>query len=658
VNVTREVQTIGEKDTSRAERGKLRWWLETDPDEAHAALFRWADAVRARPANVERRKQMLVYASVYANLPLLGFGLNNYTRSVSRGHASPSRMALNATQNAIDALVAKVTKNRPKPTFTTIEGEWEMRERAERKGRFVTGQFYASDFYAVAAGNILHAAVFGTSHLKVYEDRDKEDVAIDRVAPWELDVDDREAMYGKPRSIGQRKFYDRQVVLEMFAAEPKDETAEAREKRLVLIEAIEAAGIDADDDDIDYDENSDQIRVYEAWHLPSSTKAKDGKHIIAIRGATLLLEDFTDDDFPIVSIRPTTALFGFWGTGICEKVCGIQAEINRIVRDIQAAMHLVAKPHWMVEGNSKVNTSALDNDIATIIRYMGAVPPQVYVPQAMSAEVYQHLQFLYRTLYEITGVSQMSAQSQLPEGLHGASGTAMRTYLNNESERFGEFIRAYEEFTKSVAEKMVAVARQIAKRHKNYAVRAIGKAGYEDMRWADVELGDKYTIQVFPTSMLPSTPAGKLAWVGEMTQTLGVDPDTALELIDWPDTDEYMKRRLAPRRLIERDIAAMKRGVSVMPEPYAPHALAFKLVAEAYADARYDGLPEERLELFREYMENTQDLMNPPAQPPPGMPANNNGAPAMPMAANGGAPPAPPMPMSPPISAPPGAPIQ
>src|SRR5690349_16226817 len=100
----------------------LRWEKALDDKDAfgnaHQVFTKWADMVRERPASVERRKRNLLYASMYSNLPMLGFGVNQYTRSMQ----SQGIISLNVTQNAIDSLVAKVCKNDTRPMFTTVEG--------------------------------------------------------------------------------------------------------------------------------------------------------------------------------------------------------------------------------------------------------------------------------------------------------------------------------------------------------------------------------------------------------------------------------------------------------------------------------------------------------------------------------------------------------
>jgi hypothetical protein len=91
-----------------------------------------------------------------------------------------------------------------------------------------------------------------------------------------------------------------------------------------------------------------------------------------------------------------------------------------------------------------------------------------------------------------------------------------------------------------------------------------------------------------------------------------------LDIVDFPDTEAYAKRRNAPRRIIERNIAHMlKTGSFVSPEPFDNHQLALRLVNEAYHEARLDGVPEEKLELLRRYMADSEDLAMQAAPPPP-----------------------------------------
>lgn len=616
-------------------------WENAKFEDAHEDFTRWADHVRERPSAVERRKRNLLYASIYSNLPLLGFGVNSFTRSIPQ----QGRIALNVTQNAIDSLVSKACKNRPRPMFTTVEGDHELQEKAENADKHIDGRFYEMGYYdTIHPGRILDCAIYGLGVTKAHE-VDGEGV-IDRVYPWEMIFDDRECLYGNPARLGQRKYYDKQEAFDLWRKEGKGATEKEWNKSLE--EAIDGQGGETDPSDFDRDENSEQVVIYEAYRLP--TAKTPGKKIVCLRGKTLIFEDFTDKESPYTFMRPEVQSMGLWGIGICERVYTIQLEINRLVRDIQMAMHLIAKPHWMVEASSNVNTASLNNDIATVIKYSGAVPPSVYTPQSMSAEVFQHLQYLVRTLYEVTGISQLSAQSQKPAGL--SSAVALRTYLNVETERFNNFLRSAEAAAAKDAFKLARVIGGIKGYKKKVLSPGSVKGRFiEQVSWNKLDF-DTIAVQIYPTSKLPDTPAGRREYALELAQYTQVTTDDIYEMLEWSDTEAFARRRLAGKKNVERDIFKMRRGERVVRDAIGDHKMAYKMMLDAYEEARKDGVPEERLSIMREYIKQCYKFMTGTAWKPSGPnPIPGEGPPP------GAMPPGPPMgaagPMLPPGAPPP-----
>jgi len=577
----------------KAVNESFRWEAVEDEADAHSVFTRWVDHVRDRPSAIDRRKRNLLYASLYSNLPLLGFGVNQYTRNMPQ----QGRIALNATRNAIDSLTSKICKNRPRPMFTTVEGDYELREKAENADKYVDGRFYELKYYqSIYPGKVLDACIYGLGVTKVHE-VDGEAV-IERTFPWEMILDDRECLYGTPVHYAQRKYYDKQEAWDLWRKQGN--TRADKEWNKDLNQAIESRASDIDRDDFDRDEASDQIPVYEGW---AHRARRPGKKIVCIRGKTLAYADISDKDPVFNFLRPEIQSMGFYGIGICESVGPIQSEINRLVRDIQMAMHLIAKPHWMVEASSNVNTASLNNDIATIIKYSGAVPPTVYVPQSMSGEVFQHLQYLVKTLYEITGVSQLSAQSQKPAGI--SSAVALRTYLNVETERFNNFLRYAEESASEDAFKLARVTGSLPGKRAS----VLSRSGYkgrtiEQVTWGKLDF-DTIAVQIYPTSKLPDTPAGKREYALELAQYTKISIDDIYEMLEWADTEAFAKRRLAGKRNVERAIAKMRMGTPVVRDAIGNHKMAYSMMLDAYEEAEHDGLPEKRLALFREYIKRT-----------------------------------------------------
>ncbi len=605
-----------------------RWWLEPEK-QAHDKILTVVKAIRQ---NQEGRKVAdLLHASLYGNQPMLGFGLGAASR---RSVLGSSKLALNVVRNMTGAVTSKVAaKNKPKPTFITEEGNNELREKAEKLEKFVGGVFYESGVYAQLARCFRDACVWGTGILKVYETDER--VEVMRVRQPELVVDEDEARDGEPRNLYERRYYDTLVLAEQWASGDA-----------VLAESIERASGIRDTDDIEYSYRStaSQVLVTEAWHLGEG-KGKKGRHVICIDGATLLDEPW-DGPFPFAVMRWSEPLEGFFGVGLSEELMGVQAEINKLLQQIQRGHHLIAG-HWLVEHGSKVVTSAINNDLASIVKYTGT-KPDYHAPQIVSPEIYNHLWQLYAKAFEIAGISQLNATGQKPAGLD--SGAAQRAYQDIQTERFLEVGQAYEEFVVEAARQVVRCAKRVGGK---YRVRAVDKNSLRFIDWSEIDLDeDLYVIRVYPTSMLPSTPAGRLAWAEDMIKSGVIPPEDVLDVIDFPDTEAYAKRRNAPRRLIERNITHMLRtGKFISPEPMDNHQLAMRIVNEAYHEARLDGVPEDKLELLRRYMADTADFMKaPPPMEPPLPTTLPMGAPPPELMPPGVPPPmgAPPMPPGPP----------
>lgn len=610
-----------------------RWWLEPE-DEKHDAVLRVVRSIRQNQAH--QKVADLLHASLYGNMPMLGFGLGTYAARAPITNMT-SRLSLNVVRNMIGAVTSKIaSKNKPKPTFLTEGGDYEKRTQAERLEKYVSGVLYESGFYAWLGRLFREACVWGTGSVKVYEDNGA--VCVERVIKPECIVDDGEAMYGQPRNMFQRKYIDR-LVLKSTWASGDDERSKKIAAALERPDARSRA-TDLDDQEWAYHTTADQVLVTEAWHLGEDKNTK-GRHCIVIDGCTLLDEEW-DGPFPFAFFRWAEPLQGFFGVGLAEELFGIQSEINKLLQQIQRGHHLITG-HYLREAGSKVTAQQLNNDLAAIVTYAGT-KPDYQVPNIIAPEVYNHLWQLYAKAFEISGISQLNATGQKPAGLD--SGAAQRAYQDIQTERFLEVGQAWEEFVVEVSRQIVRRAQRIGGSHK---VRAIDKSSIEVIDWSEIDLTeDDYVIRVYPTSLLPSTPAGKLAWAQDMMNSGVMPPEDVLDVVDFPDTEQYAKRRNAPRRLIERNISHMlKTGEFVSPEPFDNHQLALRIVNEAYHEARLDKVPEEKLELLRRYMADTKDLMGEQMPPPAPMVPPMDPLAAPPPAPMAG--PAPPLPPGPPV---------
>lgn len=565
-------------------------WYQESGKQLSEKLFAYVQMLR----NDQQYRQDENYRNLrlYGNMEV--FALRNY--SFYRAEASSAvqnRVTLNIVQSMIDTVVSKITKNKPRPLFLTEGGDWSMQRRAEKLTQFVDGQFYATEFYNKRFMAVQDSCIFGTGALKFY--REDDCIKIDRVFIDELTVDETEAIYGDIRQLHQTKYINKDVLKSMFPDK-------ADEIEIACAQEISQ-----------YASNSNVVRadlvpVVESWRLPTKKDAGDGRHAIVIDKLTLFEEEYKRDYFPFLFWRWGVRPQGFWGQGIAEQLTGIQLEINKILRTIQVSMHLISIPKIFVEASSKVVSSHLNNKIGGIIKYVGQ-PPVEGKLGTIPPDLFNHLDRLYSRAYEIVGISQLAAMAAKPQGLN--SGKALREFNDIESERFMSVQQRDEATCMQAARLLIDLAKEIDEQNGGYSVRTVSKRGLETIKWKDVNLDeDQYIMQVFPVSSLSRTPAGRLQDVQELMSAGLIGPDDGMKLLDFPDLKQFYNMRNAGLEDIERTIEQFAdEGQYSTPEPYQNLTLGIEKMQQAYLMYRSQNLPEERLELFRRWIEDAQGLL-------------------------------------------------
>jgi hypothetical protein len=601
---------------------RARWWRE---DEPHNAVYQMVRRLRRQQS--DRVADLLTNYCLYDDWPATGFSPSDYTVTRTK---SDKKMTVNVIRSCVDTVRAEVIQSRPRPMFLTTGGEWSERKKGERLGQFVEGVFYETDFDRMASLVALEALLGQLGGVRFFEDPDTGRVGIERISAYELFVDERDAYYGKPRSLYLQRWVDREVLLECY----EDQA-----------EAIRTAQSDADAGWRSDEGEVDQVLVIEAWHLPSKKGATDGRHVICCSSGTLLDEAWEQDSFPIALLRWKDPPQGFWAKGLADELRGMQRSLNRCSRDIEDGQELHAHTKIAVERNSRINKGHFGADAGLFVEF-DRTPPQPLVFPAVSPEVYQREGRLYQWSYETSGVSTMAARAEKPTGVQ--SGRAMRTLVDVQSKRFLDFQRAFENFYVEAARQVVRLMERLAANDASYNVVYRGKRRVERIEWNDVRLDESsYVLQCWPTNLLPSTPSGRLEAVADMVNTglaaaVGLPPEAIVRLLDFPDTEAAFSSVTASWDLVEQMLEAMlDEGEDgfMDPEPFYNLSLCLLIAVRHYQQWRLWRVPEDRMELLRQWIAACKRLIKlqqaeaaasapapSPQGPPPG-PANDVAAP-------------------------------
>lgn len=565
-------------------KDSVRWWDEKGDDQAQA-IKQTLDGIDEE--NSALQEAHLRHMRLYRNLAMVGFGPYGYSRSdVTLG----APLSLNVIRNMVNAVHSRITKNRPRMTFQTANGNFEQREKARLLQRFMDGLFYRGNVYKETSKTFLDAAIFGTGFLKTIPGPKKDmPILFERVFAPEIRVDPVEGMHGRPRNIYQIKYLDIKVV----------------ERKYPDVDLSALAPMSWSDDVAVWGfvpdrRNKDVLRVVESYHMASEKGADDGIVSVSSQGVLLNTRKWHYEFDPFCRMHWGPGPLGFWGMGLPEELIGIQVEINRIVRKIQMAFALLANPYIFIDRASNVQRGHMTDIPGSQILYNNK-PPEIHAPQVVSPEVFMQLERLYRWAHEIAGMStnQVSGGSKSYE-----SGRAQLVDNQTGDIRFASVHRGWETLHEEAAYKSL---RYVEKERRSITVKSFGEEGYDEINFADhIDLNeDEWVMKIRPTSALGEEPAAQLDQAERYVKSgLIQHPEEILEQMEAPDIAAYVKRVTAPKRLVEKMVTVMlKGGPQQSPEPQMNLMLAADIAQQMYLEAKLDGIDDSRLKKVRRFIQ-------------------------------------------------------
>lgn len=601
------------------------WWKAP---KAEAAKLLSATTDELLDLDTERQDRYEKYYQLYGGQRLVG--IRPWERpEIGRLRAAErvqrDKLRLNVVKAAIDTITSKVGKLQPRPTFLTNGGDWALQLKAKKLQKFADGAYHQSDAYQLAPEVFRDAMIFGTGLFYVYAEAHR--ICAERVPPWEVVVDPRDALYGKPRCMYRVKWVSRESVAEVWGDG-------------VLDKITLASVTDQDASEDAQDGRDGYVRVVEAWRLPepgyreASEEREDegeglpGRHLLIV-GSNYVAsdDDYCCHEFPFVPVHWSKPVQGYWGDSAVAEVVGIQVEVNRLIQHVQKAMRLVGGPWTFLKDGATLKPGPITNEIGKVHIIEAAVPLEqalkVVTFNPVPPQVMEHIWALYAKAFEILGSNQLAASATAPAGLE--SGRALERLSEEHSERFMTVSRHFEYCVgEALARQFIRVAKEIDAELKEdgeggFVIRAPGGKTTLDIAWEDVCIDeDAYLIQVFPTSVLPTTPSGRIDEVERLSQNgwLSGGVAEARRLINLPDLEQSTNLATADEDNLQRQLSDMvDEGKSVLPEPYQNLDRALLLAQQTILRAQADGVPEDNITKVRQFLTACEQMLRAAKQP-------------------------------------------
>jgi hypothetical protein len=538
---------------------------------------------------------------------------------------SELRTPLNLVRSCCDTVRAEMIQSRLRVQCSPTGADWGVRQRCRKMTRFLQAIFAKEAVDRVTSAVVLDALVHGTGIARPVVEDGK--IRIERIPPWELWCDADEARYGEPRTLYLTRYAHRDVLRARYpeAADTVDLARTYLGRRRGQIGA-------------------EMVAIVEAWHLPSSPDAGDGLHVIAVDadGDPLFVEAWPHDWFPFAFLRWKAPQQGFWGQGLAGELVEVQAELNKATYNVQVGQELHAHTHILASKGSGLNPEQMTDEPGKIWWYNGVQAPQALTFPAVSPEVYVWIKDLIAWGYQFSGVSSAAARSERPAGL--ATGRAIQLNADLQTRRFIDPQRDMEQFTLDLSERTVDVVTHGAKHgHGSLKVTYQAKHRGEELKWSDVALDrESFRMRIDPVSATPQTPAGRSDYIqgliasGQAAQ-VGA-PEWALRELQDLGAEAFQQTITVAWDLVDQileDILEQGEDGYRPPESFFNLSVCLLVGVTNYQLWTLWGVPEDRRDVLRDWLDAVRTELDRLAPPPPAGPPGP--------APDAAAPPAPPM---------------
>ena len=459
--------------------------------------------------------------------------LNGFAQPQTEGFSKPG--SFNVIRSCIDSLVSKISANKVRPYIHPLNGTY-ITKQVTRQVR----QFFdvILDKYEVS-NKVMQAfrlaCIFDTGYLFInpftYE--------LQVLPPFTVGMLGMERAYGKNRELVV-KFNNYPTTLLTKEEKKKSETY-----------------------------NKDYVQLV---YTVSCVDKKAEKYI-----DTKLIEsiDYKAENLPIVPLYYSTPVFGNKTFSLADALEGIQEQIDLISAKIAASAEVTStNTTYVVEGSS-LNAGQLDGRVGNVYTIKmpegsSSLPVMNVNPPVLDPSWQNLLTDYINKAYEITGISQLSAQSKKPAGLD--SGAALATMEDIESERFQTQLDNYISSYKKLAELICEIMPDDLDIIPENSVSS-------SYKWKDIRKEMKsLRINFAADDILSKDPAMKLKQISQISQIGGIDINELTEQLDSSDLENAYANMGAKINAIERTIEnAIEEGIYIIP-PFVSYQDLYKKI--------------------------------------------------------------------------------
>lgn len=394
----------------------------------------------------------------------------------------------NVIRSCIDTLSSKIASQKVRPFINTVNGTFREMQVAKQAQDFFDAVYDEQNVNKVVTQAFTDSCILDKGI--IYIDRDQK--SVNRILPWQVFIDPREASYGRLTQLSWRQ--------------------DQYPTSLLPIET---------------DEEIDTVTLWQYWDLNKK------KHYYYVPEINYWEEENWECNcLPFVFVNYSAPIKATSCQSVVDLLYGIQMEIDALMVKIKDASQLASPLTYFVPESSTIKTSKLSNRTGQIITYtatpnMTSSPVTVATQPFMDPQWINTVETLKQHAYELVGISQLSATSQKPQGLN--SGVALSTMEDIESDRFEQQLNTIIHTYVDIARIMIQIFPEDDDILPPNKYRGT-------ITWKDiVNMRDMMTIQFSAANALSKDPSTKLQQL-QALYAAGLIPQSRIaQLMDLPD---------------------------------------------------------------------------------------------------------------------------
>jgi hypothetical protein len=380
------------------------------------------------------------------------------------------------------------------------------------------------------------------------------------------------------------------------------------------------------------------VKKVTAWRMPFGSFK--GRHAVFVGGGTgnaggsdrgrggaavLLWDDWQFPHPPLAFLRMTRCIGEtFWGENLIEIMLDPLRDAEDIDDMAKQTMSRSAQTEYILDGKTQAPADVLNARDVRVLRYdsrKGEKPPQINKPGILHADHFNWRDRKIQTAKELLGVPDLhiTSATQSPS----ASGRSKRLEASLLPERYARKMRSWRHWIAvDIAKNQINAAREIGKVEPKWQVTWPGADFQAKVPVKVLDYDDtQYELRPYPVSENKNTPQDRADWAEELFEQGTIDKEQ-LALINGGlyDTPSEVKQADSARRYVasEADKMLMSEPENVEdenaymaleyqpPDPWIDPGAAMAQLIPMYRNARVDGVPQNRLNLLKRFM---QDLV-------------------------------------------------